>query len=67
MIEIRVDNPYYDRTYLANMSLELWKNDLENMIDGHIGFIHFRDEYSNQYMTINPSNFASVQVKEVAE
>ena len=67
MIEIHVDNPYHETTYRTKMTLELWKNDLENTRKGNIGFIHFHDELSNKYITINPANFASVQVREVAE
>lgn len=67
MIEIHVDNPCHERTYRAKMTLDIWKNDLKNMIGGNIGFIHFHDELSNEYIMINPANFASVQVREVPE
>ena len=66
MIEIQVCNPYYDEAYTTTMTLGEWKGYLKNIEDGNIRFIQFHDELSNEYVTINPANFASVQVREVS-
>lgn len=64
-IKIKVDNPYYDHTYKTNdVDLESWKNFIENKRRGKEEIISFVDEKTGNFVTLNPSNFSSIEVSE---
>lgn len=63
MIKIYVTNPYYEKTYKTDdINLDRWKNFIKYHDNEEI--IAFTDKLSGDYVVINPSNFASVQVTE---
>ncbi|EMF0378191.1 hypothetical protein FK425_RS14060 [Enterococcus hirae] len=63
MIKIYVTNPYYERTYKTDdINLDRWKNFIKYHDNEEI--IAFTDKLSGDYVVINPSNFANVQVAE---
>lgn len=62
---IKVNNPYYDKTFKTDdFDLERWKNFLENKERGNEETISFVDKEYNNFVTLNPSNFASIEVSE---
>lgn len=68
MLRIHVDNPYHEVTYKTDdLTMNIWKNFLENYERGNEDVIAFEDKLSGDYVTINPKNFASVQVAEEDE
>jgi len=65
VLEITVLNPYYDEKYTTkDITLERWKNFLENHSNGNESIISFVDIKTQDFVCINPGNFASVQVQE---
>lgn len=64
-MKIKVDNPYYDYTYETNdIDLKTWKKFLENKRRGNEEIISFVDEKTGNFVTLNPSNFSSIEVSE---
>ncbi|MDT2835129.1 hypothetical protein P7H70_13900 [Vagococcus carniphilus] len=64
-MRIKVNNPYYDETYeTEDINLERWKNFIENKERGNEEIISFTDNKSNNFVTLNPSNFSSIEVSE---
>lgn len=63
MIKIHVTNPYFEKIYKTDdITMERWKKFIEYHDNEEI--ITFVDKLSGDYVVINPSNFASVQVTE---
>ncbi|ONN40022.1 hypothetical protein [Enterococcus mundtii] len=63
MIKIHVTNPYYEKAYETDdINLDRWKNFIKYHDNEEM--IAFIDKLSGDYVVINPSNFASVQVTE---
>lgn len=64
-MKIKVNNPYYDETYeTEEFNIERWKNFIENKERGNEEIISFTDKESNKFVTLNPSNFSSIEVSE---
>lgn len=64
-MKIKVNNPYYDETYeTKDINLDRWKNFIENKERGNEEIISFTDNKLNKFVTLNPSNFSSVEVSE---
>lgn len=66
-MKIKVTNPYYDKEYFVDASIERWKNFMENHKRGNEQFFDFTDVATGQEVTINPSFFASVEVTAESE
>lgn len=66
-LKIMVTNPYYEKEYVAlDMPLSDWINFLENHKMGNEKCFSFLD-ISGTHVLVNPENFASIEVVEVAE
>ena len=72
ILEIKVTNPYMDKTYLAlDKTMRDWKRFIQNYYAGNeqiFDFTHAGGVPGNEEMkevTINPGNYASVEVREV--
>lgn len=64
-MKIKVDNPYHDKTYETDdINLERWKNFIGNKERGNEEIISFTDKNSKNFVTLNPSNFSSIEVSE---
>jgi len=65
-LKIKVTNPYYEKEYITDRTVDEWTNFLENFLRENVEIFVFADA-SGSIVTINPSNFASVEAMEVAE
>lgn len=64
-MKITVNNPYHDPTYeTQDLDLNTWKNFLENKRKGKEELISFVDEKTGNFVTLNLSNLASIEVSE---
>lgn len=64
-MEIKVNNPYFDEVYTTNeLTMSRWMNFLENHKRGNEDIIYFTDKHTKKVISINPKNFASVEVSE---
>lgn len=66
MIEMQVNNPYMNETYVLYETLENWEAFLRNKQLGNLEFFTAKAN-TGELMTINPSNCASVSVIEVED
>lgn len=66
-LKIKVTNPNYEKEYIAqNNKLSNWINFLTNHQRGNEDCFSFTD-VTGKYITINPKNFASVEVMKEVE
>ena len=62
ILKIKVNNPYYEKEYIAlNKKLSNWTNFIINHQKGNEDCFSFID-VTGKHITINPKNFASVEV-----
>ena len=62
ILKIKVNNPYYEKEYIAlNNKLSNWTNFIINYQKDNEDFFSFID-VTGKHITINPKNFASVEV-----
>ncbi|MHC5250453.1 hypothetical protein [Enterococcus sp. LJL90] len=64
-MKIKTNNPYFDKTYETDEhSVSDWKVFIENYRRGNENIFVFTDITSRDLVSINPANFASVEVSE---
>ncbi|HCJ4349382.1 TPA: hypothetical protein NR332_002894 [Listeria innocua] len=64
-MKIKVTNPYHDKEYSTDdITIRRWNEFLEHFQMGNEQIIGFTDKNTGEYVTINPSHFASVEVSE---
>lgn len=62
-MKILCNNPYFDKTYFTERTVKEWLDFLANYQRGNEDIFIFADNERN-VITINPKNFASVEVTE---
>ncbi|MDT2502233.1 hypothetical protein P7D95_15625 [Enterococcus avium] len=64
-MKFEVNNPYYNNCYETDeITMDRWKNFLENHQRGNEDTIFFSDKNTKKVISINPKNFASIEVSE---
>lgn len=64
-MKFEVNNPYYNNDYETDdITMDRWLNFLENHQRGNEDIIFFTDKDSKKVISINPKNFASIEVSE---
>ncbi|WP_270501068.1 hypothetical protein [Enterococcus avium] len=64
-MKFEVNNPYYNKDYETDdITMDRWLNFLENHQRGNEDIIFFTDKDSQKVISINPKNFASIEVAE---
>lgn len=64
MLNIHLDNPYYETTiHTKDLTAEDWKSFYKEYQKGDKDIIGFTD-IEGKFITLNPRNFASIQVSE---
>lgn len=64
-MKIQVTNPCHEKTYNTDdITISNWEAFIKNFQRGNEQIIRFTDENTGEYVTINPSHFASVEVTE---
>ncbi|MBU5370939.1 hypothetical protein [Enterococcus avium] len=64
-MKLEVNNPYYNKDYETDdITMDRWLNFLENHQRGNEDIIFFTDKDSQKVISINPKNFASIEVSE---
>lgn len=64
-MKFEVNNPYYNNSYETDeITMDRWMNFLENHKRGNEDTIYFTDKNTKKVISINPKNFASIEVSE---
>ncbi|MGM0238490.1 hypothetical protein [Enterococcus sp. AZ103] len=64
-MKIKTNNPYFDKVYeTSQFTKEHWLAFLANYRRGNEDFFMFVDKNSGEIVTVNPKNFASIEVED---
>ena len=61
---LKLYNPYVDSEIAVEEDQRYYENELQKVYDKEVDFIIFTDARTNKLITIRPSNWAMIEVKE---